>query len=97
MYRVVNPIDEIRKLSSSRKSEYKRIRCELREGDTVVAVADAPAVLIKEKARMVYYGEVRCPELLKVYFDGVQWIFDSSMTKKEASRILAEDILWGHC
>lgn len=97
MSRVVNPTDEIRKLSSSRKSEYKRIRCELREGDIVVAFADAPTVLVKEKARMIYYGECRYPELLKVYFNGDHWIFDSSMTKKEASRILAEDLFWGHC
>lgn len=60
---------------------------ELRYGGVVIAFAPDPETLLREKCEMVLDGSVRYPELLKIYFEGVdEWLFDESITtKKQAS------------
>lgn len=68
----------------------KRKLSELRYGGVVVALSEEPNVLFREKCEMVYNTSVQYPELLEIFFEGVNpWIFDISITtKKEASRHL---------
>ena len=63
---------------------------ELRYGGTVIAFALDPNTLLREKCEMVLDASVQYPELLKIYFEGLnEWLFDESITtKKEASKRL---------
>lgn len=63
---------------------------ELRYGGTVYAVSDSCETLQYLKAKATLNKEVQFPEMLHIYFEGkTEWIFDSYMDEKEASRFVA--------
>lgn len=64
---------------------------ELCYGGVVLALSEDPNVLFLEKCEMVYNTAVQYPELLEIFFEGVNpWIFDIPITtQKEASRHLS--------
>ena len=65
---------------------------ELRYGGEIIAMASDPNSLLREKCEMVLDSAVRYPELLKIYFEGLnEWLFDEPITtRNEASqRLLA--------
>lgn len=64
---------------------------ELRYGGAIIALAADPETLLLEKAQMIVDSSVRYPELLEIYFRGLErWLFDEKMTKKRASYVLHE-------
>lgn len=68
----------------------------LEYGGVVIAWADDFEPLYSEKADLIYYSRVRCPELLEVRFKGSWWIFDYIKTRKDANEYLVRHLCYPH-
>ena len=63
---------------------------ELRYFQEIRALAKDVHVLWLLKCRYIMQDLFQSPENLKIYFDGVDWLFDFTPTKEQASRVVAE-------